>query len=181
MTTDVRTNIDKLLSQWKDTPLFSEYLKGVLNLIQTEIVDPLIEIERLGDIDNAYGIWLDLIGKIYDIRRFKDESGNDISDDTYRNAIKMKALLLYRGRTTQDLNDIFQINFPGASMDDEGNMHVRVQINQHEVVEYNLFKEVGLIPRPLGVEILIGRRSFFNWSAGQRMYYANRQIANIES
>ena len=60
---DIAQRIDLLLPQWADATKFQALVRGLIDVVQTEIVDPLLILERAMNPDESEGILLDWLGQ----------------------------------------------------------------------------------------------------------------------
>lgn len=62
---DAEQKIDLLIAQWSEGEgsAVQDFVRGVLQIVQDEIVQPLRTLERMASLDTATGIWLDRIGE----------------------------------------------------------------------------------------------------------------------
>ena len=153
MTTDVTKNFERLLHQWQESETFAAYVKGVLQLVQDEIVDPLEEIERLGDISVAHGVWLDLIGRLFVLERPLDADGSFISDDLYRKMIMLRAQSLARSRSLPEVQEMLQTVMDSAVARDLGDMTIAISTSAEDEVAYDILEEHAILPKPVGIAL----------------------------
>ena len=66
---DVRTNINKLISQYANANSFRSILQALFQLYQDELVSTLYKTESYMHRENADGAWLDFIGRRLDFIR----------------------------------------------------------------------------------------------------------------
>ena len=62
VTIDVTQRIDLLFHQYRNARNLRSLVSGILQLLQDEIADPLMYLERQAGVDDAEGVWLDLLG-----------------------------------------------------------------------------------------------------------------------
>ena len=85
MSTDVRELIDLLIAQDRGTNL-QTFIFGILDVIQTELIEPIEQLEKQASITEAEGINLDLFGVRLQLVRpgVPNEDGIYFGFDGYR-------------------------------------------------------------------------------------------------
>ena len=69
VTIDVTQRIDLLFHQYRNSTNLRAFIGGILQLLQDEIADPLMYLEQQAGVDDAEGVWLDLLGDRLGFRR----------------------------------------------------------------------------------------------------------------
>jgi hypothetical protein len=110
------------------------------------------------NIDTAVGVQLDVIGKINGASRYgRNFTGPmTLTDDEYRNYIKIKIIQNSGGSALYDIQNLISIYF-GTSLRvfDYSNMQMSYtfdsSIGSQQLAEF--FVEAGVLPRPMGVQL----------------------------
>ena len=66
---NVSENERLLISQYDQSPRFKQLAQGLLDVIQAELVKPVLDLQKQSNLDTATGIWLDYIGTRLDLQR----------------------------------------------------------------------------------------------------------------
>ena len=139
----VSTLTDVLLGQWQTSPKMRALVGDVLQPMRTQAIDALDKIERMRDIDQAEGVWLDVLGRLVGLERPSttdsaldrrwgfDEAGEPfdtvpfhgtlanaaiypLPDGTYRCFVLARALLVLGDGTLQTFTLAVRAIDPGA-------------------------------------------------------------------
>lgn len=179
MSIDLETNTNLLAVQYQDTNL-QNLLKGIGEIQQTYQVDVLSQYLDKFNIDTATGIWLDYIGYRIgvtgrpqisvvqtDVFGFDDSGGatfdeapfaseNEdtvgISDDYFRNFLKVKAQALITDCSSESIRNSLLLFFEQIAVIDNQDMTMNVLITTS--IPLNIVQSVvdaGIIIRPCGV------------------------------
>ena len=154
MTTDLS---DILLDQWLESPRLSGIVTRVLQPIIDDAVAAKERIELMQDIDEAEGIWLDILGIRAGIRRpstidatldtrfgfdvagvgfdqlpFRGAVANDavypLPDAVYRLFVKARAIMVVGDGTVQTFAEAVRVIDPDAAVVDNRDMTVTVTV-----------------------------------------------------
>ena len=152
------TIIDDLLGQYsaERAPRFRRLMRGLLNLVDTQLYTPMRGMFSSRTIDSAQGVWLDRIGERLAYPRpvirafgprlgFKDgetstpfdtapfESTEEvfagrtpIIDATYRTLLRMRAAGLQSGNTIREIRAIGRMALPNSAWEYSSPMNIRV-------------------------------------------------------
>lgn len=158
MTTEeiVEYYADLLIIQYRSKEKAREMIKiGVRPYIMNQLPTA---IENAFSIEDAIGKQLDILGKYVDIPRRVPVFGGytDLSDDDYRQLIKMKIFQNNSTSALSDIQNLISIFFPEAlRVFDYQNMHMSYYFDAEfgSQLLAEAFVRLGLLPKPMGVQL----------------------------
>lgn len=141
-----------------------------LNLWQAALMQPIDDLTNClqtinidYDLDNAFGVQLDVLGEIIGVRRtvpFQPSGGISpvLDDETYRTLLyATQAIDTWNGKTAS-LYPIWQFIFPGVSLIINDNQNMTAQINYGgpslTSIEKDLIVNGMIVPRPETVQYI---------------------------
>ena len=175
---------DLVIGQWFDSPRLRAAIDAPVDVANEDVVPAFDRITLMREIDSAEGVWLDYLGVRVGIRRptqrdpsMDDRLGFDmagepfdqapfrgdvisdavypLNDEMFRRFIKARAILDLGDGTFQTFSKAVRTIDPGAAVQDQRNMTVRVVTSLSTFLE--LADEVGALPRTAGVLIALRR------------------------
>lgn len=184
-TTRLQASIELLAGQWALSPKLQAAVDAPLATIREEVLPALDRIERMLDIDDAEGVWLDIIGAILGLDRpavataatgerfgFEGTTGAVGFDQApFHGANPVSALeplpdevyrKLIRTRGLVVLSDgTFQTFYKAAKILDPGarvsdNRNMTVSVVTTERTLFELAESVDALPLNAGVQIIYG-------------------------
>lgn len=147
---------DLLIIQYRGKPKAYETIKA---LVRPILMDQLpLDVQAAFSVEGAIGVQLDVVGKYAGIaRRVPTFAGFvNLSDDDYRQLIKMKIMQNNSGSSLADIQNLISIFFPDAlRVFDFANMHMGYYFDSafgsQQLAE--AFVRLGLLPKPMGVQL----------------------------
>ena len=172
---------DILLGQWQESPRISGIVDDVLQPLLDDTNTAAGRIQLMQDIDEAEGIWLDILGAKMGIRRpattdpvldtrfgfhgvgahfgaapFRGAMSNDalfpLSDAVFRLFVKARAITVLGDGTVQTLAKAVRVIDPTATVVDNRDMTVTVTTGIRATLE--LSDSIAALPRNAGVNIV---------------------------
>jgi hypothetical protein len=150
----VKYYLDLLIMQYKNKPRAEQHLT---TLIQVALIDLMSNILRdCFDIETAEGKQLDMIGKYVGADRRVQTFGADVtlSDNDYRNLIKIKRATNNLGSSLFDIQSFIKANLFGTlKAFDHADMTMSFYINS-SIISNILAQAIitqGFLPKPMGV------------------------------
>ena len=179
MTTPVLADI--LLGQWQQSPRLRGVVVDVLQPILADALAAADEIQRMQDIDQAVGVWLDYLGVRLGIERpatsdptldtrfgfdlagagfdqhpFRGDAANDavypLPDAIYRRFVKARAVTVLSDGTFATYVKAVRLIDPNATVVDNRDMTVTVTTALQDLLE--LADGIGALPRTAGVMVI---------------------------
>ena len=179
MTTPVLADI--LLGQWQQSPRLRGVVADVLQPILADALAAADEIQRMQDIDQAVGVWLDYIGVRLGIERpatsdasmdtrwgfdlagagfdqhpFRGDAANDavypLPDAIYRRFVKARAVTVLSDGTSATYVKAVRLIDPNATVADNRDMTITVTTAFQSLLE--LADGIGALPRTAGVMVI---------------------------
>ena len=179
-----------LLGQWQSSPRIRGLMVDAVGKIRDDAVRAADRFVEMLDLDNAGGVWLDLIGKRIGLRRpsttnpaadvrfgydmagvgfdqqpFRGVPSSDavfpLPDAVYRSLLKARVVALVGDGTIHMLDLAIKQIDPTATTQDLRNMQVRVVTSMRSTIE--LADELDALPRTAGVELLYRDRGRFGY------------------
>ena len=147
---DVRKTI---CSQYANSPTMRRLIEN-----QNEAIDPTADIDNffacVWSIDTAFGVYLDIWGRVVGIDRNALEPLYTLSDDEYRTLILAKAVSNISAANAPSINALLQSVFPGVRcyVSDQGNMLMQYTFEQLlTAFQQAVMTQSGIMLRPAGV------------------------------
>lgn len=147
---------DLLILQYKSKPKAYETIRALGELL---VIGTLAqEIKDAFNIETATGVHLDLIGKYAGVGRqaITFSSQVTLSDDDYRQMIKMKIVQNNSESTLASIQELIQSFFPNSlRVFDDGTMRMSYYFNSQIGSELlaEAFVRQSVLPKPMGVEL----------------------------
>ena len=171
-----------LIDQWRAprAPVLNAKIQIFLTAVQTFVLDAMDDMDRMRDLDEAEGVWLDRLGERigmprpsvvvqgevfgfdsagvgFDQARIRDEEPvqpqQPLGDALYRKLIRARGwTLLSYGNAEYFLRAVREID-PDATLTDNDDMTFTVTTGFDNDVK--LADRVGALPRPAGVRMVV--------------------------
>lgn len=178
--TDITNNSDLLEGKPRGSITLKALIDSINNIIQTDLIDPVDNLEKQSSILDATGIWLDYIGERLKFPRpfvFAEfgfwfgfdgagrgfdqapftpgtSDGVPISDDAYRKLLILRGGQLLTDCSIPSMNATIEGAFESGHYIDNGNMTLDVILDTSlppEIIVYTV--ESGFVTKPAGVRI----------------------------
>lgn len=147
----VERGLARLISQYKEKPLFRAWVASYLKPIQ-DIEDALWEVLTERGVDNGVGVQLDVVGKIV------NRSRGGLGDDDYRIALRCEIRIQRSDGTSRDVIEVTNLALPpGYSYlgpIDVGPATIRFTINQPVLFDPQVLFRALTRTKAAGVKLL---------------------------
>ena len=186
----ITASSELVIGQWVGSPRLRGVIDAAVNIIKAEAEPALAQLKLMREIDTAKGVWLDYLGtrlglkrpattdpaqderfgfdmagKGFDQAPFRGDSANDavypLPDAVYRKLLRARAILLLGDGTIQTFIKAVRAIDPGAAVQDQRNMVVRVVTSMRSFLE--LADTSNALPRSAGVRIEYADRGRFGF------------------
>ena len=190
MAREIQTTIDLLIGQWQGSPKLRSLVTIYRDLMVKDVLPAIETLQLQRQIEKAEGVHLDAIGRRLGLLRpstqdraqdarwgfdeageafdqvpFAGDAANDavfpLPDAAYRRLLRARAITLLSDGTIAALAESVRAIDPGADVQDNRNMTVRVVTSQRALLE--LADSSRALARNAGVQLIYGERGRFGF------------------